>query len=264
MPTLDVDGSPLHYLDEGAGLPVLLFHAYPLSAEQFAPQVRALSGRFRFILPDARGFGRSAAPAEGAATEMGRMARDGLAVLDALGVDRAVVGGVSMGGYAALALLREDAGRVAGLVLSDTQAGADDAAGKERREAQAREALAQGLDPVVAAMLPKLVAAAPDSPVGREVERLMRTASPRGVAAALRGMALRTDSKDLLARYAGPALFVVGEKDGVTPVEKARAMADLVAGSTLEVVPGAGHLPNLEAPERFNAVLSAFLSGLAG
>lgn len=260
MLTVTVDGIPLHYRDIGQGPPVLLLHAFPLSGDAFDPQVKALSGRYRFIIPDHRGFGQSKLGA--GPTEMAHIARDALALLDALKVDSVVVGGVSMGGYAAMALLREDAGRVGGLVLVDTQAGADDAAGKERREASAKEALEKGVDPLLQTLLPKLVAAGSESPVGREVAALMRTASREGIAAAQRGMALRPDSKDMLARYAGPALVVVGEHDSITPLEKAKAMADLISGARLEVIPGAAHLPNQEQPERFNAVLDSFLSSL--
>ncbi|WP_426751771.1 alpha/beta fold hydrolase [Myxococcus sp. Y35] len=262
MLTVTVDGVPLHYRDEGKGPPVLLLHAFPLNGSAFDAQVKALSGRYRFIVPDIRGFGQSSL-GEGP-TEMSRIARDALALLDALNIDSAVVGGVSMGGYAAMALLREDAGRVSGLVLVDTQATADDAEGKARREANAKQALDAGLEPIVEAMLPKLVAAGPDSPPGREVATLIREASPAGVAAAQRGMALRPDSKDMLARYAGPALVVVGEHDAITPLAKAKEMADLITGARLEVIPGAGHLSNQEQPERFNAVLDSFLSSLQG
>ncbi|HLM43009.1 MAG TPA: alpha/beta fold hydrolase [Myxococcaceae bacterium] len=259
MHTLTVDGVPLHYRDEGRGLPVLLFHAFPLNGDAYAQHVKALSGRYRFIIPDIRGFGRSGL-GEGP-TEMSRIAQDALALLDALNVESAVVGGVSMGGYAAMALLREDAGRVRGLVLVDTQATADDEAGRARREASAQEALREGPEAAVRALLPKVVVS-PDSEVGREVAALMRTASPAGIAAAQRGMALRPDSKDMLARYAGPALVVVGEKDPVTPLEKAKQMVELITGARLEVIPDAAHLPNQEQPERFNAVLDGFLSKL--
>ncbi|MCP3143374.1 alpha/beta fold hydrolase [Pyxidicoccus xibeiensis] len=260
MLTVTVDGVPLHYRDEGQGIPVLLLHAFPLHGGAFDAQVKALSGRYRFIVPDLRGFGQSGL-GDGP-TEMSRIAGDALALLDSLKLDSVVVGGVSMGGYAAMALLREDAGRVRGLVLVDTQATADDEAGKARREASAKEALEQGVEPLVQTLLPKLVASGPDSPAGREVAAMMRTASKAGVAAAQRGMALRPDSKDMLARYAGPALVVVGEHDAITPLEKARAMADLVSGARLEVIPGAGHLSNQEQPERFNSVLDGFLSSL--
>jgi pimeloyl-ACP methyl ester carboxylesterase len=259
--TVTVDGTPLHYQDVGQGLPVLLLHAFPLNGSAFDRQVAALSGRYRFIIPDHRGFGQSRL-GEGP-TEMSRIARDALALLDALKIDAAVVGGVSMGGYAAMALLREDAGRVRALVLVDTQATADDEAGRARREASAKEALEQGVEPLVQTLLPKLVAAGPGSPVGREVAAMMREAAPQAVAAAQRGMALRLDSKDILARYAGPALVLVGEHDTVTPLEKAKQLADLIPGARLEVIPGAGHLPNQEQPERFNAVLDLFLASIA-
>jgi pimeloyl-ACP methyl ester carboxylesterase len=261
MPSLTVDGVPLHYRDEGRGLPVLLFHAFPITSGAFSPQVAALKDRYRFLLPDVRGFGGSRL-GEGP-TEMSRIARDGLAILDALGLDTAVVGGVSMGGYAAMALLREDASRVRALVLIDTQATADDDAGRARRETQAQDALARGVQSVLENNLPKLIASPVDSPVGREVAELMRQGTPEGIAAALRGMGLRHDSKDMLARYAGPSLVVVGEQDHVTPLEKARQMADLVTGAQLEVIPGAGHLPNQENPEAFNRVLDAFLARIA-
>lgn len=261
MLTVTVDGIPLHYQDVGQGLPVLLLHAFPLHGAAFARQVSALSGRYRFIVPDHRGFGQSKR-GEGP-TEMSRIAQDVLALMDSLKLDSAVVGGVSMGGYAAMALLREDAGRVRGLVLVDTQASADDEAGRARREASAQEALTQGVEPLVQTLLPKLVAAGPDSPVGREVAEMMRSAARESVAAAQRGMALRQDSKDILARYAGPALVIVGEHDAITPLEKAKQMADLISGAQLEVIPGAAHLPNQEQPEHFNAVLDRFLASLA-
>jgi pimeloyl-ACP methyl ester carboxylesterase len=258
MPTLTVDGVPLHYRDEGNGPPVLLFHAYCLNADAFLPQVKALSHRYRFLLPDAPGHGRSALGEE--PTEMSRIARNGLAILDALGLDSVVVGGVSMGGYASMAFLRENAGRVRGLVLVDTQAVADDAAGRTRRENLAQEALREGPDAPVRTLLPRLVAAGPESAVGREVEALIRRATPAGIAAAQRGMALRSDSRDILARYAGPSLVVVGDQDSLTTPDEVRQMADLISGVRMVTIPDAAHLPNQEQPEPFNAALDRFLS----
>src|SRR6185369_4303165 len=129
----------------------------------------ALAGRFRLIAPDHRGFGESGPPGA-EATEMSRIARDALAVLDALGIRRAVVGGVSMGGYAAMAMLREDAGRVAGLVLIDTQAAADDETGKARRADTAKAVEARGAQALVDSMLGKLVSDQCDPAVRARVE----------------------------------------------------------------------------------------------
>lgn len=264
MKTIEVEGVTLHYRDVGTGRPVLLFHAFPLTGEAFAPQLEALSGRYRFIIPDLRGFGSSTLDSDGSgsAVEMRRYAQDGLAILDALGIDAAVIGGVSMGGYIALALLQEDPGRVQALVLVDTQHGADDDAGRQRRAESVAAIQREGVENLVRNNVPKLLAESTDEAIRARVQAMIRSNTPEGVIAATRGMALRPDSRDILARFGGPALVVVGEKDTVTPVEKARKLADLVSGAKLEIIPGAAHLPNLEQPEAFNLAFDAFLSSL--
>lgn len=259
MPTATLDGRPLHYEDRGQGLPLLLLHGYPLSARSFRPQLEGLSERYRVIAPDHRGFGGTP-PGPQRALEMGQIARDALALLDHLGIERAVVGGVSMGGYAAMALVREDAGRVAGLILIDTQPGADDEAGRRGREETAAAIEERGLEVLVEKMMPRLLAPGASPELRAEVEGLIRAASKEGAAAASRGMALRLDSKEVLARFAGPALVVVGAEDAITPPEKARAMAELIAGARLEVIAGAGHLSNQEAPDAFNRITGDFLA----
>ncbi len=252
------DGVRLHFLDEGQGLPVLLLHAFPLNADSFQPQLAALSGRFRLIVPDHRGFARSQ-PGSGP-TEMDRLARDALGILDLLKIQQAVIGGVSMGGYATMALLRREPGRARALILADTQARADDEQGKLRRAQTAREVLDKGVEALVDSLLPKLLA--PDAPLTARnaVAALMRTNRPEGLAAALYGMAMRPDSKEILARFAGPALVVVGERDELTPPDRAKEMKVLLKSAELEILPGAGHLSNLETPKAFNRVLEQFLS----
>jgi pimeloyl-ACP methyl ester carboxylesterase len=110
-------------------------------------------------------------------------------------------------------------------------------------------------------MLPRLFAREFDAAVKARVEKLMRAQSPGAVAAASRGMASRTDGKDILSRYAGPCTVVVGSEDVITPVERAKTMQDLVAGSTLEVVSGAGHLTPLERPAAFRKIVEALTAG---
>ena len=261
MKTIDVEGTRIAFHDVGSGRPVLLLHGFPFTSESFRPQLDALGGRFRLIVPDHRGFGASG-PAGVEATEMSRIARDALAILDSLQIRRAVVGGVSMGGYAAMALLREDAGRVAGLLLIDTQATADDEAGKARRAETAKAIEARGVQALVDAMMGKLVAEDCDPAVRAGVEAMIRSCRPEGCIAAVRGMALRQDSQDMLARFAGPSLVVVGAKDAITPPAKAKEMAGLLAGSRLVEIPGAGHLANLERPAALNAAAEAFLSSI--
>lgn len=256
MPILDIDHHRLHYLDEGQGLPVLLFHAYPLNAELFRPQITALKDRFRFLVPDMRGFGQSG-PADGPTT-MRRMAQDGLALLDALGIERAVIGGVSMGGYVSMALVREDASRVLGLVLASTQARADTDEARANRETLAAQVEQEGIQPVIDAMVPKLVNVE-RSGCGPSVTGLIQAATPAGIAAAQRGMAQRADSREVLARFAGPALVIVGREDGITPVDKAEGIQNVLSRGELHVIDDAQHLPNLEQPGAFNAALAGFL-----
>ncbi|HJY85999.1 MAG TPA: alpha/beta hydrolase [Candidatus Acidoferrales bacterium] len=254
------DGVRLHYLDEGQGLPVLLLHAFPLNADSFRPQLAALSGRFRFIVPDHRGFARSQLGS--GPTEMDRLARDALGILDSLKIQQAVIGGVSMGGYATMALLRRDPARARALLLVDTQARADDEQAKLRRGQTAREVLEKGVEVLVDSLLPKLLA--PNAPLATRnaVSTLIRSNRPEGVAAALHGMATRPDSKDILVRFAGPVLIVVGEHDELTPADRAKEMKALLKSAQLAVLPGAGHLSNQETPKAFNRVLEEFLSSL--
>lgn len=260
MPQLDLQGRSTFYEDVGEGTPLLLLHGFPLSSESFWPQLAAPPRGVRLLVPDHRGFGQSAL-APGVAT-MEALADDALRLLDALGLPSALVGGVSMGGYVSLALTRLDPGRVRGLVLIDTQAGPDDEAGRQRREAVAQDVERHGLDGLVQSMLPRLLTADAAPATRDRVERLMRAQRPEAVAAASRGMGLRADGREILARFSGPCLVVVGEADVITPVEKARVMADLVPGARLEILPGAGHLANLEQPAAFGAALERFVAAL--
>src|SRR5450432_1921648 len=155
MGFLDAQGVRLHYRDTGTGAPLLLLHAFPLSGEMFDAQVTALAGQARLIVPDLRGFGQSGV-GEGPAT-MERLAEDVLRLLDHLSIGAAVVGGVSMGGYVSLALLRRDPGRVRGLLLADSQVGADDEAARVGREKLAQEVLQKGIEVLLERQLPRLL-----------------------------------------------------------------------------------------------------------
>ena len=256
MKHLTLNGRVLAYRDVGDGVPLLLFHGFPFTSASFAALLDAPPRGVRLLTPDLRGFGESAL-GPGPST-MEAMAEDALALLDALSLPSAVVGGLSMGGYVALSLARLDPGRVRGLLLVDTQSLPDDEAGKARREAVAHDVLAHGVDGLVDGMLPRLFAAATPAAVRAPIEALMRAQTPEAVAAASRGMASRADAKDLLARFAGPALVVVGAEDVITPPEKAKAMADLLGDGRLEIVEGAGHLVPVERPAEFKRLLERF------
>lgn len=249
----------LNFKEVGTGVPLVMIHGFPLAGEAFWPQWESPIEGVRFITPDLRGFGQSP-PSTGTQT-MEAMADDVLELMTALALPTAFIGGVSMGGYVAMALTRRDPSRVRGLVLVDTQATADDESARARRETTAKELELKGMGPLIEAMSPKLLGARTSPDVYARLRRIMSEVNPTAAAAATRGMALRDDSKDILARFGGPSLIVVGEADTITPPEKAKMMAELTRG-TLEVMADAAHLPNLDQPAAFNAVLARFFAAL--
>ena len=254
-------GSEIEYDVQGDGPTVLLLHAFPLGRFMWDAEAEAFSRRHRIVRFDARGFGGTP-PGDGPLT-MDRIADDGAALLGLLGIEKAVVAGCSMGGYAAFAFAHRHPERLDGLVLQDTRAGADTDDARAYRASLATKVLEEGAGAAVDAFLPRLVGETTrrDNPtlVSRLRERILAT-SPRGIAQALAGLGARPDSRDTLATIRVPTLIVVGEEDVLTPPAEAEAMAEAIAGSRLEVIPSAGHLSNLENPEAFAGALGRFLS----
>ncbi len=259
MPTLQLGNVSLHYREAGSGNHVvLLLHAFPLHSGMWEPQLAALAPRFRLIAPDYRGLGRSR-PAPDALT-MELVAGDVLGLLRVLGVRRACVAGVSMGGYVALELYRRSPELFRGLALCNTKATADGPEAKAARETFAANALSKGLSWVADDFGPKLLRPDPDPDVLARVKALVAEGTPEGVAAAQRGMGARPDSVPTLARIACPTLVVAGENDRIIPFGEAQLMSQDVKGARLLRMPGAGHLPNLETHAAFSAALSSFFA----
>ena len=260
--SIEVVENALAHADVGRGLPVVLLHAFPLNRSMWEPQIAALFGECRCIVPDLRGFGES--PKSGPYS-MDRHADDVVALLDALQIERAVIGGLSMGGYVAFAIWRRHRKRVRALVLADTRAGADNAEGKKKRDELIAVARNEGAGAVADRQITGLIGKSTREKQPELVERirtLMAGESAEGIAGALEAMRGRPDSTTLLSEIDVPTLVVVGEEDVVTPVKEARAMHEAIRGSRLEIIPGAGHLSNLERPAAFNAALSDFVGSL--
>ncbi len=256
-------GIEIGYDDTGQGAPLVLLHGFPFNRSMWREQARHLSGAWRVVAPDLRGQGETALG--GAPATMEEMADDVAALLDALNVGRAVLGGLSMGGYVTFEFFRRFPGRVRALVLADTRPQADTDDGRRTREENARRILQDGMAPVAESMLPKLLSAGTREREAEVVERvraMILGANPEGAAAALRGMAVRRDQTDLLPEINVPTLIIVGGEDPVTPPPDAEAMAAKIKGSRLVLVEGAAHLSNVERPEEFNRALGDFLSGL--
>ncbi|MGH9222928.1 MAG: alpha/beta fold hydrolase [Acidimicrobiales bacterium] len=235
---------------------VVLLHAFPMDARMWQPQVDALSDRWRVVTPEVD-FTRY--------PTVDAMA-DAVAILIAeQELAPVVLGGLSMGGYVALAVLRRHPEVVRALVLADTRAGADTDEVRERRtKQQGQVAEAASATPVTEAMvgaLPGATTKADRPDVIRHIAGLMDGATVAGVTAALEAMKARPDSTGDLAGIGVPTLVVVGEEDGVSPPDVAQDMARRLPNARLAVIPGAGHLSNLETPEAFNRELLAFLDG---
>jgi pimeloyl-ACP methyl ester carboxylesterase len=248
----------------GAGTPLVLLHAFPLDGRMWAPQVEALAGSYQVIVPDLRGFG---AAREQAVEEAGMdlLADDVTRLLDDRGLDRVVLGGLSLGGYVALAFMGRHAERVSGLVLLDTKAAADGDQARDARLEMAERVLAEGSGFVAEAMLPRLL-----GPTSREhrpelvekVAAMIREQDPRAIAGAQRGMAARAATTGLLGSIAVPTLVITGEEDAVTGPEVGRDLATGIPGARFLLVEEAGHLSNLEQPEVVNEALLDFLAPL--
>jgi 3-oxoadipate enol-lactonase len=255
-----IRGTELAYDVRGSGPAVLLLHAFPLGLAMWDDQVRALSTAFQVVRFDARGFGGSP-PGDGLLS-MERIADDAVALLDHLQIAAATVCGLSMGGYAAFAFARNHPARLRGLVLADTKASADSDQARRVRAEQADKVRKEGTSAIVEAVIPKLLGQTTHEQRPQVVARvrdLILASPPRGITDALAGLAARADSTPTLCEIRVPTLVVCGEEDAITPPAEAEALQAGIKGSQLELIPKAGHLANMEAPDAFNRSLDAFL-----
>jgi pimeloyl-ACP methyl ester carboxylesterase len=253
----------IHYSDSGAGLPVVLIHAFANDGRLWQPQIDALAGRFRLITPDLRGFGGSK-PTDGRAVSMDEYADDVVAVLDHLRIGEAVVGGISLGGYVALSLALRHPGRVSGLVLANTRAGPDNPDWASFREALVRDIEARGPCAVVENYADKPFRTDCPEEIKRYVREMILGQRAEGLASATRGMMQRPDRMPALGAIRVPTLIVSGTEDNYIPSSEGEAMHRAIAGSRFLDISHAGHLSNIDSAEAFNAALAEFLEPIAG
>ena len=257
------DALVMSYQDSADRVPVLWIHGFPLSSLMWELQVMDLADIARQITPDLRGHGHTEATTPPYSMEV--FADDCVRLLDDLGLnDPVVIGGLSMGGYVAFEICRRHPQRVSGLILAATRAGADSDEGKVGRDAAAALAMKSGIDPVVEGMLPKLLG--PDNYEAQPqlvefVQDMMMETSVDGLVGALAAMRDRPDSTTDLPGFDIPTLVIHGADDQMIPVAEAEAMAAALPEAELVVIPGAGHLPNLEQPGAFCDAVRGFLEG---
>jgi len=257
--TITIDGCPLAVHDEGSGPAIVFLHGFPLDHRMWEAQLPALPG-WRKIVPDLRGFGASGVT-PGTVT-MDRFADDVAGILDALAIPKAVICGLSMGGYIALAFWRRHAARVSGLVLCDTRAVPDTEEAAAGRRKSATQVLAEGSKVAAEAVVPKLFAkgtqeARPELLV--EYRALMSGMPPAGVAAAQLGMAERPDSRPTLPTITVPTQVIVGIEDVISTPAEMQSIAAGIPGAEYSIIAGAGHMSPVENPSEFNFELLGFL-----
>jgi 3-oxoadipate enol-lactonase len=254
----------LAYGDRGKGreTTLLLVHGFPLDRRLWAAQADAFAALARVVTPDLRGHGKSEI-VPGPFT-MNQHADDLAALLDHLKIRCAVVAGLSMGGYVAFAFWRRHPDRVQGLILADTRAEPDSIAARAGRDAAMATVQQTGAAVYADEMLPRLLApgSLANARIAGAAREMMAEQPVAGIVGALGGLRDRADSRATLPTITVPTLVLVGEADGITPPADGQAMAALIPGARLAVIPRAGHLSPLENPRAFNAAVQAFLRGL--
>lgn len=257
----DVD---LAYSDEGHGEPIVFLHAFPLNRTTWKPQVAGLADRYRVITIDLRGHGESDAPMW--RYTLDQFAEDVKGLLDHLALPWATFVGLSMGGYVLFALYRKYPTLIRALVLADTRATSDVPEAKAARFSMAQVAYRRGASAIADLMMPKLLG--PASLTHRkDLQEQLRTVitgnQVSGMIGSLMAMEERPDSTPLLATLTIPTLVIVGEHDAASPPDEVEEMSRHVPGATFVVIPGAGHLSNVENPEAFNAAIRTFLETIS-
>jgi pimeloyl-ACP methyl ester carboxylesterase len=251
----------LNFTEAGAGLPVVLLHAFPLNRRMWGQELVLWSKTCRVIAPDWRGFGDAAVASD--ALTMESCADDVHQLLEQLAIKpKVILVGLSMGGYVAFEYVRKYADTLQGLVLVATQPISDSEASRKARFETAELVERDGTGPLADKLIPRLLGkttldAKPE--VAEKVRGLVRSNSPHGVAAACYGLASRRDSSSLLRQIRVPSLIVAGEEDIIIPRAQADLMHREIASSQLAVITQSGHLINLEQPELFHDVVSGFL-----
>jgi 3-oxoadipate enol-lactonase len=247
---IHVNQIDLFFLDQGQGIPVVLMHGYPLDHTIWQSFFPLLVSHARVITPDLRGHGRTDTP-DGVYT-MRQIADDIAALLDALTIQKAIVIGHSMGGYAALAFASAYSERIMGLGMIASQAVADTPERQAIRRENAREVLEKGMATIAASMPEKLTT---NSSLVPTLRNMILATKPKGAAGILVGMAERADMTSFLPQITVPTLIIAGEADALIPISRSTEMAGQLTNSKLLIIPGAGHMPMMEFPDKVGGAL---------
>jgi 3-oxoadipate enol-lactonase len=259
-----INGMRLAYSERGRNhdTALLLIHGFPLDHRLWDGQLAGLSSLLRVIAPDLRGHGRSEMPP--GPYSMDLHADDMAGLLDHLKIQKAVVAGLSMGGYIAFAFWRRHASRVQALILADTRAEPDTPQARANRDASIAGVKETGAEAFAQGMLPRLLAPVnlANPGLSERALRIMASQPVAGTIAALGALRDRPDSRPTLPTINVPTLVLVGQQDSLTPPADGRVMAAAIPNADLAIVPRAGHLSPLENAREVNKLMRAFLREL--
>ena len=258
---LSVDGDKIFYKVEGTGLPVLLIHGFPLSSALFAHQLAAFSSTYKVITIDLPGFGNSTT-ATAKQTET-HYATELFALLDQLGIQKAVIGGHSMGGQVTLEMYREQPQRFRAMILFDTNPAAASIVEMAEWPAYGRMAKKMGsasIAPSVVAVMVTGASIAAKPSLQTDITAIVSAAMPLGVAGGGNALTTRSNYTSMLASISVPTLVVEGQDDPVYPLPIAQALAAAIPHSTLAVIPGAAHASMLQAPGATNTAIENWIA----
>jgi pimeloyl-ACP methyl ester carboxylesterase len=256
----EVHGRAIPYSDSGgSGIPIVLAHGFFMDGSMFEPQLAALRERFRVITYDERGHGAAADDPD--PYSYWDLADDLAGLLDHLGLERAVVGGMSQGGFIALRFALRYPTRVIGLVLLDTQAGVELEEKRGEYEAMRSVWVEDGPSELMGGMVAAIILGNYERNPDWVAKWMVRY--PNGLGQAYTTLMERDDISGRLSEIRAPALVVHGDEDAAIPMERAEALCTGLSGCAgVVVVAGGSHAANLNRPEAVNQAIAAFLAGL--
>lgn len=260
--TVQVNKATIHYNDEGSSeIPVIFIHGFPFDRTSWLPQYDYFKAYCRVIIYDIRGFGSSITDSD-TQFSMDVFAKDLLAFMKALSIEKAIVCGLSMGGYILMNALKLDPEKFAGVILCDTQSNADNDEARQKRAKTIEQIRAKGTEEFADNFMKGAFHESSFDTKKEEVEAIRKVilnTTQQTLIATIKALANRPDTSDALRSLNVPALIICGKQDTVTPPEKSQAMHDLIKNSVYKTIDKAGHLSNIEQPEEFNKIMGEFI-----
>jgi pimeloyl-ACP methyl ester carboxylesterase len=263
--TVQVNKATIHYNDEGSSeIPVVFIHGFPFDRTSWLPQYDFFKAHCRVVIYDIRGFGSSLTDSD-TQFSMEVFAKDLLAFMKALSIEKAIVCGLSMGGYILMNALKLEPERFAGVILCDTQCNADDGEARQKRAKTIEQIRVKGTKDFADNFIKGAFHESSFDDKKEAIEAIREvilTTTQQTLMTTIKALANRPDTSEVLQALKVPALIICGKQDTVTPPERSQVMHDLIKNSVYKTIDKAGHLSNIEQPEEFNKIVGEFIKDI--